>query len=238
MKLTIQRLVPTIVRYQARLIWRVNLLVAFLVSLLLPLAMFLPDDPDPQFRVYWVLMIVEQFTPLLGVALCSDILSQEWEKHTADLWLVKHYSRGRVVLARFTLAATLTILGVLLVLGQFYLTYVHFDWVEMLPVAIAGALFLGSLGMLTGLVLKNSAASYIIPLGYWAFEMSTKGKYTGILYLFSRTGIVCYETEEICLELARSGPWLASKLLILALSAGLVLVTIFLLQRAGRKGGK
>lgn len=225
----------TIIGYQVRLIGRVNLLVAFLISILLPLVMFLPDNPNAEYRVFWALIIVEQFTPLLGIAICSDILSTEWEKQTADIWLAKSYPRSRVVLSRFIVAVVLTILSVLLITSQFYLTYVRFDWIEMLLVAIPGAIFLGTMGMLAGTALKNSAAAYIIPLAYWAFEMSTKGKYTGEIYIFARTGIICHDAEDICMAMAQSDPWFISKLLILAITTCLLGITALLLQRTGRK---
>jgi len=237
MKSLSQSLISTIVGYQARLTGRVNLLVALLISILLPVVMFLPDDPDKQFRVFWVLTIVEQFTPLLGVAVCSDIFATEWEKQTADMWLTKSYPRTQVMFSRFSVAATLTLFSILLISGQFYLTYVHFNWVEMLVVTIPGAIFLGTIGMLTGIVFKNSAVAYIIPLAYWAFEMSTKGKYTGMLYLFMRTSVPCQSAEETCMATAQSGPWLASKLLILVLIATLILINAYILERTGRKWG-
>lgn len=230
--------ISVIVGYQARLIGRVNLLVALLISILLPFVMFLPDDPDEQFRVFWILTIVEQFTPLLGITLCSDIFSTEWEKQTADNWLAKSYPRTKVLLSRFSIAATLTLCSILLIEGQFYFTYVNFSWTEFLVVTIPGTIFLGTIGMLTGIVFKNSAVAYLIPLAYWAFEMSTKGKYTGILYLFMRTSVPCQSAGQTCMAIAQSGPWLASKLLILLLTISLILVTAYILERAGRKWGK
>jgi len=97
----------TIIGYQVWLIWRLNLLVAFLISILLPLVMFLPDDPNAEYQFFWALIIVEQFTPLLGIAICSDILSTEWEKQTADIWLSKSYPQSQVILSRFSIAAFL-----------------------------------------------------------------------------------------------------------------------------------
>lgn len=236
MKATTRSLISSMVGYQARLIGRVNLLAALLVAILLPSFVFLTGDTDEQFRIFWVLRIVEQFSPFLGIAICSNILSVEWENQTADIWLTKSYPRIGILFLRFSLAATLTVLSVLLLTGQLYLTYVHFDWVEMLVVAIPGAVFLGAMGMFTGTALKNSAAAYIIPLAYWAFEMSTKGKYTGIMYLFARTSILCKDrAEETCMAIAQSGPWLESKFVILALTACLIFITAFILQRAGRK---
>ncbi|MFH2102240.1 MAG: hypothetical protein ABIJ39_02630 [Chloroflexota bacterium] len=210
-------------------------MAAFLIAILLPLFIYLTGDPADQVRNFWALRIAEQFSPLLGIAICSNILSMEWENRTADIWLTKSYPRSGVLLLRLSVAAALTVLSVLLLTGQLYLTYVHFDWAEMLLVAIPGAIFLGTMGMLTGTALKNSAAAYIIPLGYWVFEMTTKGKYTGSMYLFSRTSIICEDVEDICIAIAKFGPWMVSKLLILALTACVIFITAFILQRAGRK---
>lgn len=111
--------------------------------------------------------------------------------------------------------------------------YVHFDWGEMILVVYPPTLFLGVLGMAAGLVSKSSAIAFLVPLAYWFFEMSTKGDYTGIFYLFPRTSHVCMDAAN-CAAIESPFFWVASKWLIIGVSAGLVMLSIWFLQRVGR----
>lgn len=221
--------------YQLRLIWRLNWWLAPLIALLVPLVMFLPPGPEWERRL-WALRIGEQFLPVVGLLIWANLLSQEWENGTADLWLSRPVRRRRLLLARTALTAGYTLAAFSLPLVLLYLTYVRFRWVEMLLTVLPPAFFLGLLGVTVGIAAKHSTLAFLLPLLYWFFEMSTKGVYTGPFFLFARTGSPCPGSIESCLQWQQAGVvWLPSKLLLLVLSIGLLAATAWLLARAGRR---
>lgn len=232
MKIPSVSLTTTLVCYQARLIWHVNIWLAPLIALLLPVVFFLPDFAQVEERVLWALRIAETFVPFVGILICANLISQEWENHMADLWLTKSFSRGDLLLSRLAVGVGITTLVVLVIIAQLSLTYVPLNLGEALLVTLPPTLFLGMLGMTIGLILRNSAAAFIIPIGYWLFEVTTRGNYTGPFYLFARTA--CFDPANCVAALTPSATWIFSKLLILGLTVVLVTLAMWLLQRGGR----
>lgn len=223
----------TFIHYQARLFPRRNLWLAPLLALLLPGFIYFPPGSEAA-RVYWALRMNETFMPLTGIILIAHLLSQEWEGGTADLWLVRAGSRIKLLLARLLLAALFLIAVLVLPFGVLYLTYVTFSWQEMFLVVLPPALFLGVLGMVSGLLSKSSALAFLVPLIYWFFEMTTKGVYTGPLYLFARTVYPCQDTAENCFRMFGNLPWLGNKAWLTLATLGLVLLAAGWLRRTGK----
>jgi hypothetical protein len=129
-----------LLRYQARLVWQLNLWLAPLVGLLIPFAMYLPDGPDPE-RLFWVFKWSENFFPLLGIAISANLFSQEMENQTAELWLARSISRTKLVLSRVFVVCVYTF-EFLFPFDQ-YFTYVRFHWGEMMLVILPPIFFLG-----------------------------------------------------------------------------------------------
>ncbi|MFP4436913.1 MAG: hypothetical protein ACLFVO_06670 [Chloroflexaceae bacterium] len=222
-----------LIYYQARLIWRVNLWIAPIIALLLPVVLFLPAGPEWE-RVYWALRISETFAPIIGILICANLVSQEWENHMANLWLTKSFPRQNLLLARLAVAVVITILVLLLLFAELHVTYAPLNWGEALFVVLPPTLFLGMLGMTVGLIVHSSAIAFLVPLIYWFFEQSTKGTYTGPFYLFARASVPCNDTPAACVAASASAPWMFSKLLVLGLTVVLVTLALWLLQRTGR----
>lgn len=225
-----------LLRYQVRLIWHVNLWLAPLVGLLMALAMYLPEGPHQE-RLFWVLKWSENFFPLLGIAVYANLFSQEIENQTAELWLAKPISRTKLVLARVSVVCIYTVLVIAIPLVIKYFLYVRFSWAEMMLVVLPPALYLGLLGMVVGILFRHSAIAFLVPLVYWFFEMTTKGKYTGILHLFLRTtnANACAEFFEGCSDVTPSFNWAVSKLLLAGLCVGLIAFSVWLLEKSGRR---
>lgn len=219
--------------YQARLLWRTNWWLAPLVALLIPWMFYLPDWEEAE-RVYWALKLNENMVPLVGIVVCANLFSQEWENHTEALWMTRPRGRGGLLLVRAALALGYTSLVASVPLVVQYFSYVRFAWREMLLVVLAPTLFLGVVGMAVGLVGKNSAIAFLAPLAYWFFEMTTKGKYTGLLYLFSRASLPCANEVE-CEMMVAAFPWALSKGLVLGVSAVLLALSAGYLGRVGRR---
>jgi hypothetical protein len=89
--------------------------------------------------------------------------------------------------------------------------------------------------MIVGMVSRRSAVAFLISLAYWFFEMTTKGDYTGIFHLFSRTAFVCGTGPTIaCIGTATTFPWVASKWLLVGASACLLAFSVWLLEHVGK----
>ncbi len=222
-----------LIGYQARLIWRVNLWLAPLAGLMIPWFVFMPADlGDP---AYWPLRTAETFAPLIGVLVCANLLAQEWERGMAELWLSKALPRRQVLLARLLVAAGATLLALLPMFLVLHFGYAPLNWGELLLVTLPPTAFLALLGVLTGAISRNSAIALLLPVSYWIFEVSTRGLYTGPLFLFARTvQPACEDSIENCIAALATGPWLASKLWLIGAGLVLVLMTALLLQGGGR----
>lgn len=214
--------------YQMRLIWRVNLWIAPVIALFISVFLYLPDYA----HIYWSLKMSENFVPLMGIVICANLFSQEWEGETTELWLVKPTSRTKLLLARTSVAYGYTLFVVIVPLFWQYVTYVQFDWREMLLVVIPPTILLATLGMVIGIIIKRSDVAFLIPLAYWFFEMTTKGDYTGIFHLFSRTAFVQGADPAGALT---TFPWVVSKWLTIGAGAGLLAFSAWFLERAGRR---
>jgi hypothetical protein len=217
--------------YQARLTWRLQIWIAPLVALLLPVFLFLPSGA---LREFAILQTAERFAPLLGLLVFANLLAQEWEDVGADLWLAKPVSRVGLLLARVLVGVVWMLLALLPLYTVLYFWYGSFNWSEMLLASLPPTLFLGMFGMTVGLLARSSAVAFLVSIAYWVFEETTDGVYTGPLYLFARTGSPCQESIEVCMRASAEGPWLFTKLLLLGATAALVGVSAWLLGRMGR----
>jgi hypothetical protein len=126
------------------------------------------------------------------------------------------------------------VLALLPLYGVFAVLYGPFRWGEMLLISLPPTLFLGMLGMTVGLLARSSAVAFLVSIAYWIFEETTDGAYTGLLFLFARTGLPCEASIEECIRASAEGPWLLSKLLLLGAAVVLVGVAAWRLSRMGR----
>jgi len=186
--------------------------------------LYLPDYE----RIYWSLKISENIIPLLGILICANLFSKEWEDQTTELWLAKATSRAKLLLVRVAVACGFTIVVVIIPLCWQYFRYVRFGWGEMLLVVLPPTIFLGAMGILAGILSRRTAIAFLIPFAYWFFEMTNKGDYTGIFHLFSRTAFVC--ANLACNSTATTFPWVVSKWLIVGVSAGLLAFSAWFLE--------
>jgi hypothetical protein len=225
----------SLVYYQVRLMWQVHLWIVPVIAALIPYFIYLPPHDDVSARILWALRINELYLPLLGVIICSNAFSQEWEKHVADIWLAKPTSRLKLVLTRMATIFCYMLFVLLVPICLEHFTYVHLNWGEMLLTVFPSALFLGSLGMLIGVLTHNSAVAFLVPMAHWLFEMATKGEYTGLLNIFSRTTHYNIYDAESFAEVMAAFPWITSKLIITGAGLCLVLLAAWVLHCNGKR---
>jgi hypothetical protein len=153
---------------------------ATLAILALPLAagVITYGQPDP-------LPFAELFWPVGAPVLMAALISREWEGGTAEALFARPVSRAGLLAGR-ALVSTALMLTVCFVgwgteaaLGQ------PVGLAAALKAVMPGALALGSFGLLTATVTKNSAAGYLVPLAWWLIDWLTAGGYTGRFYLMT-----------------------------------------------------
>jgi ABC-type transport system involved in multi-copper enzyme maturation permease subunit len=211
----------------------IRLVVALLLVFVIPQFLFLPTG-ESALEVFWALRIGELFLPVTAIVVYANTFSKEWEWRTAPLWQSRSFSRVTLVGTKW-LIATAFLFAIYFVFSLYLtLTYVSFDWIEMLLTVFPPGLFLGTLGMFVGAVSRRSALAFVTPLIWWFFEMTTRGAYTGTAFLFSRTYEPCSLAQEACIALSQRSPWVTSKVMLVVLSLMLVGLSMYLLQNPQR----
>ena len=137
-------------------------MVALLLVFVIPQFLFLPTG-ESTLEVFWALRIGELFLPVTAIVVYANIFSKEWEWRTAPLWQSRSFSRVTLVGTKW-LIATAFLFAIYFVFSLYLtLTYVSFDWIEMLLTVFPPGLFLGTLGMFVGAVSRRSALAFVTP---------------------------------------------------------------------------
>ena len=128
-------------------------------------------------------MPLEMFVSLVGVVLLTPIFQPERHEEIDDLVSSKYCSTAKVHLIRTVYSA-----GIAALLICVFTVSMKLQSCDVTPVlalgAIADALFLGSMGMLTSALTGNTVIGYMPPLLYYALNIGM-GPKLGSLYLFS-----------------------------------------------------
>jgi len=124
------------------------------------------------------------WSPLLGAvivgpSLLPDLLGGNWE-------IVGHFPLSRVPLlgGRTAFPLLYALLLVASLAGVLALACGPTPVLQTLFLAIPPLLFLGAVGLLASVMVRNQAATFFIPAVYWAFELGFRGRLTGLFYLF------------------------------------------------------
>ena len=128
-------------------------------------------------------MPLEMFVSLIGVVLLTPVFGPEQNGEIDDLVSSKYCSTAKVHLIR-TVYST----GIAALLIGIFTVFMKLQSCDVTPVlalgAIADALFLGSMGMLTSAVTGNTVIGYMPTLLYYALNIGM-GPKLGCFYLFS-----------------------------------------------------
>ncbi len=158
-----------------------HLLAAVFLFCLMPFLMSTENlNPQESART------LELYASLFGVVLLVPVFLADQDRDVRDLLLSKRMSfslvHGIRVLVSFLFLAAAELFCVLFLKGcgcRFPLWGYFFG-------ALAGALFLGGLGMVVYGVTDNPAVGYMVPLVYYAVNFGGD-RYVGNFYLFSMT---------------------------------------------------
>jgi hypothetical protein len=130
----------------------------------------------------------------------------------------------RLPAARTLIALILTVVALLLGEAAFRLVFGPLPLHELVPPALAPALFLLSLSLLIGNLTGSYWLATALVLGYWFFELQTRGEITEVFFLFQRS----WPLEGVDYDLNRR----------LLAGTGLLLLALNSLVSIGRKRGK
>jgi len=133
-------------------------------------------------------MIVNAFEIILPLAAglsAAHLMTIETEEGFAELRRSYPEPRLRLPLLRSGAALAFLLLAVVLGMVAFGFLWGTSDVLAAVPPALAPALFLTGLSMLTGGLSRSYWAAAGSVLVYWFLELQTRGKISGVLFLFT-----------------------------------------------------
>ena len=207
-------------RIQFKIIFGLNWIIAPIFIAVIPLSIFF-EQGDNAFKLSWANMVMETFSPLIGIIVGSNAFSKEWDLGTDEVWLTKFRSRYPVFINRVIIMYLYLLLLTFLSLLAIRLFYVKVNLLEGFFIMLPPMFLLSNIGMLAGLLSRNTIIAYLAPSLYWFLEMTTKGRFTGIFYLFPRRTIACMDSCGYRFD------WMSCKLAV----GLLALILLFILGR-------
>lgn len=171
-----------IVRYNGKILSKRYLLSGLIYAALLPMVYSFQ-----LLQMGEVVRISEIPFSLLGVLLLTAMGEVDFEDGVGEIVSTKRMNKGVILLYRLGLG----ILALGIITGALLLWMVfqgsRFDFGTVYMCALINQLFLGVLGITAANLCRNAVAGYLVSISYFFVEFTTKGKYTGVFYLFSLT---------------------------------------------------
>ena len=125
---------------------------------------------------------LEIFISLIGIVLLTPIFQPEQDASIEEIVASKYTSQIYVYLIRIVYSLVAIIM--LISLFSLYMRLCESDITMLLwQGAIANAMFLGAIGLLTSSIFRNVSVSYMVPAIYYALNFG--GNHFGHFYLFS-----------------------------------------------------
>lgn len=210
----------------AKILTGINWLVSPLLVSAIPLVIYF-EPGDVFFRQFWAYKVAETFSPLLGALVGANIFSMEWDLKTSECWLAKFQSRRLLQGLRFLIISAAILVLLIYLLALINVFYVRVNIFEGIMTIFPPSILLANLGALSGLISQNTIVAYLVPILYWFMDFTTRGKFTGIFYLFSRSVSGCYSN---CEPAAGDLSWLQDKVAVLLLACCLAGLSLILLS--------
>ncbi len=130
-------------------------------------------------------LVLEQFVSLAGVMLITPLFLPEQDKEIRELIESKYTDSTGIYLLRILLAALTLLVYICVFAGTMLALDSEFEGLAYIAGTFATAFFMGSLGLLAYAVSNQVTIGYLIPLGWYLFNLFTGSKYVQKLDLFS-----------------------------------------------------
>ena len=171
-----------IVKAQVKLTLRANLIISAAV-LLLTHIIFGIDNLDSTASAF----ILEHFASLTGIIMITPVFLPEQDKNISELAESKYTPMTGIYLTRIILAAVSLFLLLSGFTAVMILMSCEFDILKFIFGTFITAFFLGASGFITYSVSNNIVVGYLLPLGYYTFNMFIGSKQLKYIYLFTLT---------------------------------------------------
>ena len=169
-----------IAKVQIKLTLRMNLLFAVFITALTP-AIFGINNLDYIASSF----VLERFISLTGIILITPIFFPEQDKNIAELAESKYTSMTGVYFIRVILALVSLFLLISVFIIVMILMSCVFDTEKFIIGTFTTAFFLGALGLIAYAISDNIIAGYLLPLGYYTFNMFCGSEQLKNIYLFT-----------------------------------------------------
>lgn len=184
--------VAKIVQYNVKITCNLNFAAAFILTLITPtffsLRMLSLND---------MAVIGEYYLSITGIILFSHIGDIEKRDKTEETVYWRKTPHILIFITRI-----LMMMFLIFVLIFSITVYAKFNNGEFSIWTLTGgvwisAVFLGLIGLTTANLTGDITSGYLISFAYYGFELFTKGKYTGNMYLFSLTNSSFHEKNVL-----------------------------------------
>jgi hypothetical protein len=169
-----------IAKAQVKLSLRMNLLFSVLILALIPVV-FGVNNLDYIASAF----ILERFVSLTAIILLAPVFFPEQDKNIAELAESKYTSMTGIYFVRLVLSAISLFLLIIGFIAVMLLMSCEFDVLKYIFGTFATAFFLGALGFAAYAVSDNIVAGYLLPLGYYTFNMFSGSEQLKNIYLFT-----------------------------------------------------
>ncbi|MEC9488620.1 MAG: hypothetical protein UMV23_03965 [Halanaerobium sp.] len=169
-----------LLKYNARIVCRSNVLVSIVYSIILPFFV--------GYRLLnWVeaARISELLLTLPGIIIMTSLVEVDFSAGMAELVSTKKKDKGSIFLYRILIGLALMAVVIGLSQGWMLLQGSNFPSWQFFSGTLVTSLFLGLLGITAANLTGNIIAGYLIAFSYYLLEFMSGGRYTGPLYLFS-----------------------------------------------------
>jgi len=169
-----------IAKVQIKLTLRMNLLLSLMI-LAFTVAICGVNNLDSAASSF----ALERFAVLIGIVLLTPIFLPEQDKSIAETAESKYTSIISLYFIRFILAAASILILISGFVAVMILSSCEFDAIKFIFGTFATAFFLGALGFAAYAITDNIVAGYLLPLGYYVFNMFSSSKQLKNFYLFT-----------------------------------------------------
>lgn len=177
----LQRMIR-IIHYNVKITCNLNLAAALVLTLITPiffsLRMLSFND---------IAVIGEYYLSITGIILFSYIGDIDKRDKTEEILYWRKTPHILMFITRILIMMSVTFVLVISIIIYAKFNNGDFDILKLAGGVWVSAVFLGLIGLTVANLTGNITSGYLISFAYYGFELFTRGKYTGKIYLFSLT---------------------------------------------------